>query len=219
MWKRQSILDRDQLVTGKCTSSYVVLCDDEILRIDPPPTPTWFQSIIGLALVAATVASLWFPVLTELAAFTRQNWIWGAAFVTLALLLLACFIYQNVKKTPDSPKTRSLLAINRQTGHVALPRLKRSFPFKEVVHFQYITTRQIYTEEGSDKEYYRDGGSELNLVTCINGETKRWPLINDHSDESEALSRVAHKIKTQTPLKVVRVKHRWNSWELVTTDF
>src|SRR5262249_46575626 len=65
------------------------------------------------------------------------------------------------------------LIYEKATGRVTLPREGESFERQEIVHLQYVTTKRL--DWGGVVN--NDARSELNLITCRDGERRRWPLL------------------------------------------
>ena len=88
------------------------------------------------------------------------------------------------------------------------------FERDEIIHLQYITTKRL----DLDERFENDQMSELNLLTCRDGERRRWPVLRSGLNV-RAFEYVVKPLVEQTDLPVVRVKDQWLGWKITETPF
>ena len=89
-----------------------------------------------------------------------------------------------------------------------------AFNRDEIVHLQYITTKRLNWGGTANNERL----SELNLITCHNGERRRWPLLRSNNS-TRAFDRLLEPLLRETDLPVVRVLDEWLGWRVTETPY
>jgi hypothetical protein len=102
----------------------------------------------------------------------------------------------------------------KSTGRVTLPREGVSFERHEIVHVQYVTTKRL--DWGG--VINNDRLSELNLITCRDGERKRWPLLRSIFN-IKAFDRLLKPLLEHTDLPVMRVEDQWLGWKITEKPY
>ena len=128
----------------------------------------------------------------------------GTGAVVCGIFTVAC-VYIFRQENQRGP----WLIYDRRTGRVELPREGVSFAREEIVHLQYITTKDL--SWGSDAGNERR--SELNLVTVRSGQRERWPLLRSIITH-KPFEHVVTPLLEHTDLPVVRVQDRWADWRV-----
>lgn len=105
------------------------------------------------------------------------------------------------------------LIVNKLTKKIALPREGVQFDVTEVVHLQYITTKRL--DWGGVLN--NDQLSELNLITCTDGETKRWPILRSISSVM-AFEYIIAPLLDCTDMPVVRIVDELLGWKITETE-
>lgn len=142
---------------------------------------------------------------------------YGSLMVAVVLLgVLTCglltlfFIYAYRKENQSGP----WLVIEKATGRVTLPRDGLAFDREQIVHLQYVTG--YTTEEYVRGEIVTTQQSELNLLTCIDGHRKRWPIMRTLG--TGGLGKIAKRILKSTDVPLVRCKQHMLHRGVEVTD-
>lgn len=106
----------------------------------------------------------------------------------------------------------TILIYDKFTEEVKLPRHGMQFSIDEVLHLQYVTTKRLQTGTIVNN----DRISELNLVTIVDGQRKRWPLLRSIAGIN-AFDYLVKPVLQHTTLNVVRVKDEAFGWKITET--
>ncbi|MEO6435742.1 MAG: hypothetical protein ABIP55_08260 [Tepidisphaeraceae bacterium] len=183
--------------------------DEGVFRIDPAPMPV--TSIIVMnVLVAAVFGGAFYFARNRPSDPIGAAWLTAIAGVgvTICTLFTSIVCYRFRSERRAGP----WLIYHKATGRVDLPRHGVSFARDEIVHVQYITTKDLRTGEASDQL------SELNLVTVVAGERKRWPMLRSIFN-AWPFEYIVRPMVEQTGLPVVRVKDRFWGWKVTVTPW
>jgi hypothetical protein len=186
--------------------------DAEVFRINPTPMPVW-SIVIFNALIAAFFYG--FHWIVKNYAEEREHF-FGAYVMPVGIGLMTCLgvtavVYYSFNK---ARRLGPWLIFYKATGQVELSREKISFDRQDIVHLQYITTKRL------DWGGVVNNGrlSELNLITCHNGERKRWPLLRSIFT-SKSFEHILKPLISKTDLPVVRIEDQWLGWKTTMTIY
>lgn len=107
------------------------------------------------------------------------------------------------------------LAYDKTSRRVRLPRHAQEFGLREIVYLQYVTTKKLEPYEKGE-EYQL---TELNLVTCKDGERKRWPLLKTSSKSRDAFGHLLRLLIQSTEIPVVRFRDSRRGWEVTVEPY
>ena len=185
-------------------------CDEHVFRIDPTPVPfgtiviynlMFIVFFIGFALIAKNFADA-DPILAYVAP------ICVGGVTCLAFTVIAYYRFSSeVHRGP-------WLIYDKSSKHVELPREGRVFHRNEIVHLQYITTKNL--KRG--RVINNDRTSELNLITSDGTDRHRWPLLRSIFT-SKAFDSILRPLMQETDLPVVRVVDQWLGWKVTEEPY
>ncbi len=186
--------------------------DEQVFRIDPEPMPWLWIGIYNLFFAS------FFLAIHLLLKYVPHNgegpWVVYGVPIGFGLLTGVVFTALVYHEFARANRLGPWLIYNRQTGSVALPREGMEFQRQEIVHLQYITTKRLSLNAALNN----DRLSELNLVTCRDGERKRWPLLRSIFNVW-AFDRLLKPLLEQTNLPVVRVTDEWLGWKITEKPY
>lgn len=186
--------------------------DERVFRIAPRPMPMWSIMVYNSVFAAFFCGVHW-----AVKHFSDgQAEAWKVYGVPIGVGLMTCglftaIVYHSFRK---AIRLGPWLVYDKLTGRVDLPREGVSFDRQEIVHVQYITTKRL--DWGGVLN--DDRPSELNLVTCRDGERRRWPLLRSILNV-RAFDWILKPLIRETGLPVVRVKDEWLGWETTETPY
>ena len=150
------------------TTAYL---DEWVYRIDPARLPVLQIIVINLLIAGFFYAFHW--LMKNKATGDAGPWLVYGLPLGMGLLTCGGFTLLVVWETVKAQRLGPWFIYDRASGRVELPRAGLAFDAREVEHLQYITTRMLKPDGTSDGERV----SELNLVTCRQGERERWPIL------------------------------------------
>lgn len=216
MAKPPATADPERFIIGRGAHDNFQLArpysDDRVFRIDPTPMPVWSLIIHNLLFAAFFYGFHW--VLKHLA--HEYVGVFGLYVAPIGIGLLTCGLFTTVVYYSFN-KARRLgpwLVYDKATRRVELPQEGVRFDRQDIVHLQYITTKRL--DWGGVVN--NDRLSELNLITCRDGERKRWPLLRSIFTV-KAFDRVLRPLMQETDLPVVRVQDEWLGWNVTETPY
>ena len=110
------------------------------------------------------------------------------------------------------------LIYDKTTRLVHLPREGEQFTLEEIVHLQFITTKRL--DLGGFANYDPDQYSELNLITCRDGERRRWHLLSSMFNIGSIFEYILRPLVTHTPIPVVRIRDSWRGgWDVTIKPY
>jgi hypothetical protein len=190
----------------------IASADEHVFRLDPAPMPVRSLIILNLLFAAFFVG---FHLLFKYVTHGEANpwFVYGAPF---GVGLLTCGAFTGVVywEFSNAQRLGPWLIYNKSNGSVELPREQLAFNRDEIVHLQYITTKRLNWGGTANNERL----SELNLMTCRNGERRRWPLLRSNNS-ARAFDRLLEPLLRETDLRVVRVQDEWLGWRVTETPY
>jgi hypothetical protein len=183
--------------------------DDRVFRIDAAPMP-WDTLICTNLLFAA--AFYGFHLLLKhlsLAPGGPSQFFAYAAPIGMFLVTCAGFTAALCYSVGGNP----WLVYDKVTKRVDLPRRGVSFSRQEVVNLEYKTLMQ-HGPNGKDvKPSWR-----LSLVTCRNGELKKWSLVPSTIFLATGFEYFLVPLTRETDLPVVRIGKNTGTWDRLYTE-
>lgn len=179
--------------------------EDGIFRFAPTPMPVLTIVIHNVVFAACAFALHWF-----LKHHTRgEAGPWAVYGGPIGIGLFTCLLFTVLVylRFAEANRLGAWLIYDTKAGRVELPREREVFEREEIVHLQYITTKQL--DWGG--VINNDRLSELNLITCRRGERKRWPLLRSISDKY-AFDKMLKPLIEHTDLPVVRIEDELFGW-------
>ena len=179
--------------------------DEDVFRIDPTPTPVWAIVILNAIFVSFFGVMYWLAGRAHggLQALEKLAIIGTGVIVCIGFAAASVLIFR--RENQRGP----WLVYDKRTKRLELPRERVSFARDEIVHVQYITTKDLSWGDDAGNERR----SELNLVTVRDGQRKRWPLLRSIFTH-KAFDHVVKPLLRHTDLPVVRVEDQWAGWRV-----
>ena len=179
--------------------------DESQFRIEPAPTGWGY-------IIAANAAFVTFFVgFVMLVGHLEPENLVVAAMLCLGVGLMTCTIFTVLVLWDYQREQRqgTWLIYDKVTRSVRLPRLGETFAFGEIVHLQYISTKDL--SEGTLTN--NPANSEINLVTLRDGKRERWPLLRSWGSHG-AFGHVLKPLVRETDIPVVRITDSLLSWDV-----
>jgi len=183
----------------------VSFSDHKEFRIDPAPMPVMGIVILNIVFIMFFGAICWVFITYG------DPWIAlaGIGIGTLTSVLYTAMTYYSFRK---ARREGPWLVVDKKTEKVSLPREGVEFDADEVVHLQYITTKRL--DFGGVLN--NDPLSEINLVTCVDGDRKRWPILRSIANVN-AFEYLIDPMLESTNIPVVRIVDEWLGWNTTET--
>ena len=142
-----------------------VVSDDEQFRIEPAPTGWCYLVVANAIFIAFFVGFAFF-----IRRFANANFPL-AAVLCLVVGLMTCGLFTALVLGDYRREQRrgTWLIYDKKTRSVTLPRVSETFVFDEIVHLQYVSTKDLGQGTITDNP----ANSELNLVTLRGGRRER----------------------------------------------
>ncbi len=185
--------------------------DDTVFRIDPAPMPVISIIVFNLILTAVIGGFFWL-VISRPSGALHAGWL--GAIIGIGVFICVSFTSLVYWRFHSERRAGPWLIYHKASGLVNLPRHGISFAPHEIVHVQYITTKDLAWSGVVNNEQY----SELNLVTCVDGERKRWPMLRSIFNV-RAFDYIVRPLVEQTRLPVVRVKDQLWGWKVTAQPY
>ena len=210
MAKPPADADPDKFIIGSGTYSSLltarVVCNGGAAIIQPAPVPVAMIAVVDLIFIAFFIGFSW----------VLKHFSHGEAgplviyVVPIAIGFMTCIGFTVLVYYSFSREQRLgvWLIFDRATEAVTLPRENICFQRNEIVHLQYITTKRL----GWGRVTNNQRLSELNLITCRNGQHQRWPLLRSIYNV-KAFDYLLRPIAENTNLPIVRVTDEWLGWK------
>ena len=186
----------------------VPFADSKEFRIDPAPMPFTAIVIINTVFVAFFGAFYWALSTYSNASETIISIATIGIGTMTCVLFTAITCYSFYKARKDGP----WLVVDKLTENVSLPREGVEFHANDVVHIQCITTKRL--DLGGIVN--NDQLSEINLVTCVDGERKRWPILRSIFNV-KAFDYIIEPLLKSTNVPVVRIVDERLDWDTTET--
>lgn len=173
--------------------------DDEVVAITPVKMPK--AMLVGTNLVFLLFGAGFYLAIHLMAPDQRML----ALLAVAGIMVLTCGLFTafTVYSVRKANRLGPWLIYEKATGRVILPRQDKQFGVEQIVCLQLITSKYFNFRDSEG------GVSELNLITDIDGEQKRWVLLRDNAT-TKPLQYIADPLMALTDMPVMRYRKRRN---------